>query len=52
MCHTWSSESLIDLTKVEEVHHVAIWGEEDDLFLLQKLNQEIVIEQHLASKYD
>jgi hypothetical protein len=37
---------------VEEVRRFAVWGEEDDLFPLQKPNKEIVIEQCLAFKQD
>ena len=46
------SGRLIDLTKLEEEQLLAIEGKEDDLFSLQKSNQEITIEQCLAFIYD
>jgi hypothetical protein len=37
---------------VEEIHPFTVWGEEDNLFPLQKPNKEIVLEQRLTFKSD
>ena len=40
----------IDFIMVEEEYPIVCWGEENDLFPLQKTNKEIILKQHLAFK--